>query len=273
MFPISRSGAVALFSALLLASCADPLPDTATAVSPPPTLPPALPAGAHPDIRARLEKLVGVPPDALREADAPGMLEARWGTEFAYVTADGQHVVYGDLLDLQTGEALTERSRKAMRLALLDELGDDNMIRFVPDGAQNVITVFTDLDCGYCRKMHREIDDYNQAGIGVRYVFYPRSGPGTDSFRKAETVWCADDRKAAFTSAKAGKPVAGPSDCDNPVLQEYQLGKEIGLRGTPLIVLPDGEVVNGYVPAPTLAAQFAVKALQAQQATAAVEGG
>lgn len=269
-----RPGLIGL-SVLVLGACAEPLPEAAKTPPAPSaaTDANALPADAQPELRARLEALVGTPPDSLSEAAAPGMLEARWGSEFAYVTADGRFMVYGDLLDLQTGEALTEGSRKSMRLALLDELGEENMIRFVPDNAQNVITVFTDIDCGYCRKMHREIGDYNKLGIGVQYVFYPRSGPGTESFRKAEAVWCAEDRKASLTQAKAGEAVAGKGDCDNPVLREYQLGKEIGLRGTPLIVLPDGETVNGYVPASSLAAQFAMRALQAQQAGAAPQGG
>lgn len=267
MFRSLRLGVLAL-SALFVAACADPLPEAGPQPAPAPDAA-ALPADAQPELREQLAALVGSAPDSLRDAPAPGMLEARWGSEFAYVTPDGRFMVYGDLLDLQTGEAITERSRKSMRLDLLADLGEDNMIRFVPDDARNVITVFTDIDCGYCRKLHREIGDYNKLGIGVQYVFYPRSGPGTESFRKAEAVWCAKDREASFTQAKAGESVPGKGDCDNPVLREYQLGKEIGLRGTPLIVMPDGETVNGYVPASTLAAQFVLKALQAGKQAAA----
>ena len=105
--------------------------------------------------------------------------------------------------------------------------------------------------------MHSELADYLAEDIGIRYVFYPRSGPGTESFRKAEAVWCSSDRKKALTEAKQGAAMKGDSSCANPVLADYQLGQELGLRGTPMIVLPDGEIINGYVPAASLAAQLA----------------
>lgn len=242
----------------MIAACADPAPPAVPA--PPSAAVEPLPALTEAALKARLAQLVGAEPDALQPAPAPGMIEARWGTNFAYVTPDGEHIVYGDLLNLNTGEALTELSRKSMRRDALDRLGADNMISFLPAKPQHVVTVFTDIDCGYCRKMHREMPDYHAAGIGIRYVFYPRSGPGTDSFRKAENVWCAKDQQATLTRAKDGESIPGDGSCANPILREYQLGQEIGLRGTPMIILPDGEVVNGYLPAQALAAQLAVKA-------------
>ncbi len=248
----------------LLAACQpDAAPEPQDAPEPTPSAaaaPVTLAAGIadeHQALAASLAKLVGVAPDAIGPSPAEGMLQARWGSNFAYVTPDGGHVIYGDMLDLRTGEEITEASRKAMRLAALSRL--DEVIEFLPEKkAAQIITVFTDIDCGYCRKMHAEIASYHAEGIGVRYVFYPRSGPGTESFRKAEAVWCSADRKKALTDAKAGAPMKGDSSCANPVLTEYQLGQEVGLRGTPMIILPDGEVINGYVPAASLAAQFAL---------------
>lgn len=237
-----------------LAACAEPVPPADPAAAAAPAVPEDL--GDQSVLIERLTQLVGSAPDALQAAPVAGMIEARWGTNFAYVTPDGQHVIYGDMLNLETGAAITETSRKQMRISAIGELGEENMISFLPESPQQVVTVFTDIDCGYCRKMHREMEDYHAAGIGIRYVFYPRSGPGTESFRKAEAVWCAEDRKAMLTKAKEGASVSGPNDCANPVLREFQLGQEIGLRGTPMIVLPDGGVVNGYVPAAALAAQF-----------------
>ncbi|MEW6167345.1 MAG: DsbC family protein [Pseudomonadota bacterium] len=193
--------------------------------------------------------------DDVRRTEAPGLYEIQQGTQFAYVTADGRYLIEGDLVDVLTGDSLTENKRKSVRIARLAELGEENMIVFKPQNAdaEHMVTVFTDIDCGYCRKLHREIEEYNKRGIGIRYVFYPRTGPKSESFRKAEAVWCAEDRKQALTLAKQGAPVDGPADCPNPVAREFELGGELGLRGTPMLVLPDGEVVNGYVPAAALA--------------------
>jgi thiol:disulfide interchange protein DsbC len=247
---------LALCAALLTASaaCAEPLPAGQTAAATP-QADPAPQGGEHAELRRQLEELVGLPPDEIRPSSAANMLEARWGTNFAYVTPDGRHVVYGDMLDLATGEAISENSRKRMRVAVLDRLGADNMIEFAPRKPKHTVTVFTDIDCGYCRKMHREMQAYNDSGIAVRYVFFPRTGPGTDSFRKAEAVWCSKDRKMALTRAKSGANVSAPS-CPNPILREWEVGQELGLRGTPMIVLDDGEVVNGYLPAAALLARI-----------------
>tara|TARA_R110001599_G_scaffold252633_8_gene452743 strand:+ start:3296 stop:4102 length:807 start_codon:yes stop_codon:yes gene_type:complete len=258
--------AVRLFPAValmaLLAACQDPTPEPVTPPTPTqsPTRATPVPVseGIAEEYRALAETLteiMGVAPDAIGPAAAEGMLQVRWGTNFAYLPEGGSHVVFGDMIDLRTGEQITEASRKAMRLAALARVEDS--IEFLPKSPRHVVTVFTDIDCGYCRKMHSELADYLAEDIGIRYVFYPRSGPGTESFRKAEAVWCSSDRKKALTEAKQGAAMKGDSSCANPVLADYQLGQELGLRGTPMIVLPDGEIINGYVPAASLAAQLA----------------
>lgn len=217
------------------------------------------PATAAVDIEAVRDNVIRVIPSVQREnirPAAPGLYEIQVGSQFAYVTADGKYLIEGDLIDLASGVSVTESKRKDERVAKLAALGEENMIVFGPEqasDAQHTVTVFTDVDCGYCRKLHREIDTYTQRGITIRYAFYPRSGPNTESFRKAQAVWCAADRKQALTLAKQGGAVEGDSSCPNPVMTEYQLGSELGLRGTPMMVLPDGEVVNGYVPAEKLA--------------------
>lgn len=215
------------------------------------------------DLKARLTRMVGAPPDEVRDTPADGVLEARWGSNFAYVMDDGRHVIYGDMINLDTGEEISENSRKLMRLSALNRLGTENMIVFPAKKPRHTITVFTDIDCGYCRKMHREIQDYNDSGITVRYLFYPRSGPGTESFQKAEAVWCSKDRRAALTRAKNGGSVKA-GKCSSPVTREWELGQQLGLRGTPMIILGDGEVVNGYVPASALAARFMGDELKAK---------
>ena len=109
------------------------------------------------------------------------------------------------------------------------------------------MTVFTDVDCSYCRKLHSEIAEYNRLGIRVRYVFYPRSGPGTESWRKAEAVWCSSDRQAALTLAKSGKELPVNASCGpTPVARTYALGQELGMRGTPGIFTEHGDYFAGY---------------------------
>jgi thiol:disulfide interchange protein DsbC len=122
--------------------------------------------------------------------------------------------------------------------------------------------VFTDIDCGYCRKLHSEMAQYNARGIGIRYLFYPRSGPNTESFSAAQAVWCSTDRKEALTQAKRGMHISAPTSCPNPVQQQYDAGEALGINATPMMVLPDGEIVRGYVPAPTLAQRLALKSGQ-----------
>ena len=125
------------------------------------------------------------------------------------------------------------------------------MIVFSPKEVKHTISVFTDIDCGYCRKLHNEMHKYNELGIKVRYLAYPRSGPGTPSFIKAENVWCADDRQQALTDAKNGKEVKSKA-CDNPVKQEFLIGTQVGVTGTPAIFLENGQLLPGYFPAERL---------------------
>lgn len=184
-----------------------------------------------------------------------GIYQINQGMSFGYVTEDGDYYFTGDLVDVKKGASLTEISRKDMRLQILDDIGEDNMIVFPAKKQKHVMTVFTDIDCGYCRKLHREMADYNDAGITVRYVFYPRSGPNTPSFQKAENVWCSKDQNSAMTEAKEGKSVSAKS-CPSPVMAQYRAGQEIGVRGTPALVLDNGVMQPGYVPANRLVKMF-----------------
>jgi thiol:disulfide interchange protein DsbC len=127
------------------------------------------------------------------------------------------------------------------------------MVVFPPAGpTKHTVTVFTDIDCGYCRKLHQEIADYNQQGIKVRYLMYPRAGVGSESYNKAVWVWCADDRQDAITRAKRGEEIPHKT-CANPVKEQFELGQTLGVRGTPSIILENGQMVPGYVPAAQLA--------------------
>jgi thiol:disulfide interchange protein DsbC len=205
-------------------------------------------------------KIPGVTPDMVTPSTAPGLYQIRKGSNFAYVTPDGRFLIEGDMIDLVTGDEVTELQRQGSRLSVLSQFGPDSVIEFAPkDPPKYWVTVFTDLDCGYCRKLHAEVDQYNAQGIGIRYLFYPRSGPHTESFRKAEQVWCSADRRVALTQAKRGAPLMAPDNCPNPIQRQYDAGDALGINATPMLVLQDGELVRGYLPAPALAARLAQK--------------
>lgn len=189
----------------------------------------------------------------IEKAPVEGFYEAIVGSDLFYISSDGNYLLHGNLYDVQAGLVnLTEARRDSLRGEAMAAVSLDEMIIFAPEKkAEHTITVFTDIDCGYCRKLHREMEKYNDEGIAVQYLFYPRSGPGTQSFAKAESVWCADNQLKAMDMAKAGKDVE-PKKCENPVLAHYELGQEIGVSGTPALVLDDGQLVPGYVPADRL---------------------
>ncbi|QSP96290.1 thioredoxin fold domain-containing protein [Marinobacter salinisoli] len=198
----------------------------------------------------------GLQIESVTESEAKGLytVETRSG-ETIYSTADGKHVLSGDLLRLtDAGVAnVTEEARANRRNRLMAEFGDKGVIQFPAEGEEKaVIDVFTDIDCPYCRKLHDEVPELNAYGITVNYYGFPRSGPGTPSFNKYVSVWCADDQQAAMDAAKGGRSVTA-STCDNPVLEQFQLGGRVGVTGTPAILLEDGNMVRGYVPASNLA--------------------
>ena len=242
---------------LTLTACAPPAPekgaqgastDASSAAATPAVVEPMDPIDTA-ALKKRLAKtLPGVPVDAVRATPMPGIYEIQSGLNFGYVTLDGRYLIDGDLNDLATSQRLTENNRRVARLKLIDGIGAAQTIEYAPANlpAKYTVTVFTDIDCGYCRKLHQHIAEYNADGIAVRYVFYPRSGPDTPSFHKAEKVWCAADRKAALTEAKLGAGYEGDMSCANPVMAHLKLAAQLGLRGTPAILLPDGEVVPGY---------------------------
>ena len=176
-----------------------------------------------------------------------GLYEIRIGAQVSYITGDGRYLIQGDIYDVETDENLTEVRRTSVRLDSIEDVGESSMIVFEPKDVKHTITVFTDIDCGYCRKLHREIDGYNALGIKVRYMFFPRSGPETESWFKAENVWCSEDRNSALTQAKAGAVVESHECALTPVAQHYMLGKSFGIRGTPAIIADTGEMIGGYV--------------------------
>lgn len=189
--------------------------------------------------------------DSIVASAIPGLYEVTVGPRVLYVSADGRYVLNGDLMDLKERRNLSEERRAQARVEAFSKVGRDQMIEFGPENPAHVLYVFTDIDCGYCRRLHAEVGELNEAGIAVRYLAFPRAGIGSESYDKFVSVWCSADRQQALTDAKAGKDISDAS-CDNPIAAHFALGEQMGVRGTPTIVLEDGEELGGYVPADQL---------------------
>ena len=183
----------------------------------------------------------------------PGLFRMKYGPNVFYMSADGRYLVRGDVIDIALGTNVTEIERKKGRIDAIESLSEDSMIVFSPENVKGTITVFTDITCPYCAKLHREVGELNEAGIEVRYLAYPRVGVPSSVADDMASIWCADDPREALTDAKAGFGV-DPKDCPNPVKEHYNVGNKVGVRGTPTIILEDGSLIGGYVPHQRLAA-------------------
>ncbi|HWW21270.1 MAG TPA: DsbC family protein [Steroidobacteraceae bacterium] len=270
MKPYAALVSLALFATVALsappASQQASANNSASPASPEPAAKPpsAPPSGSAPLLAVSPETLravakaagEGVKPEDVRPTPLPGIFEMRRGADVLYVSQDGKYVLVGDLYRVAGRENLTEVRRSELRRELIDQLPESKMVVFSPPNPKYTVTVFTDVDCPYCRTLHSQIDEYNRLGVKVRYVFFPRSGPDTESWYKAEQVWCSTDRRAALTQAKLGKPLDAKICANTPIAQEYELGRQIGLEGTPGIVLSDGTMIGGYMPPDKLLAQI-----------------
>lgn len=219
---------------------------------------PVLAGGKAEDtIRQRLiQSIPGLKVKSVTKTDAPGMYGVITNNQgMIYATENGDFFLVGELysVDKKGVTNLTETGRAKEREKLLAQVSPDDMIQFKPAGkVKEVINVFTDIDCPYCRKLNREVPRLNELGIQVNYLAYPRSGIDTPSYDKYVSVWCADDSKEAMNEAKAGRHVASQT-CDNPVAKQFRLGGKLGVSGTPAIILDDGHMIRGYMPADDLA--------------------
>jgi thiol:disulfide interchange protein DsbC len=187
--------------------------------------------------------------DKMAIADSPmqGIKQVTLDSMVVYVSEDGHYLMQGKLFDLETRTDLTEEAMSGVRRELMGGADTASMISFAPEDPLYDVYVFTDIDCGYCRRLHAQIEEYNRLGIAVHYLFFPRAGVGSPSFSKAVSVWCSDDQREAFTSAKLGQDPQSVN-CDNPIQAQYELGQKIGMTGTPALVMKDGSMVRGYMP-------------------------
>ena len=201
------------------------------------------------------EVLPGVVQDTIVAAPIKGLYEVAYGPKLFYVSADGRYLFSGDMYDLKQHSNLTEAYRSKARVQAIDALGKKAMIIYPARGkVKHTITVFTDLDCPYCRRLHEGMKEMNDLGITVRYLAFPRAGIPSSSYDKAASIWCAPDPAKAMDIAYDDDKIVPHTCADNPVKKEYMLGELLGVTGTPSIVLADGTLLPGYLPPKRLAA-------------------
>jgi thiol:disulfide interchange protein DsbC len=199
--------------------------------------------------------------DSVKPAVVKGLFEVVVGANIYYVSEDGKYLLQGRLVDVAARKDLTEEKLNVTRKLAIEKMGQANMIVFKSKITKYTVTIFTDIDCGYCRKLHSEIDQYLAQGITIQYLFFPRAGKGSDSYNKAVSVWCAEDRNAALTAAKKDQKLPEKT-CTNPIDRHMQLAAEFDVKGTPMIISENGNVYPGYLPAKQL-----VEALENEKAS------
>jgi thiol:disulfide interchange protein DsbC len=244
---MSRFLVAALMAAFSLSACAqthapaDPGKQAAAA--------PAAAAGS-PEQAVR-QALAEIAPDQAVDYVGPapfaGFREVLFGGQVAYVSDDGRFFLQAQPFDLQARQPATSPGLMEFRRSQLAAIPAAERIVFAPAKPVHTVTVFTDVECGYCRRMHQEIAEYNRQGIAVEYVAFPRMGPASQDFADMISVWCAADRKRALTQAKSGAAVA-KQQCTSPVAMHYALGQKIGVNGTPAVFAADGTQLGGYMP-------------------------
>lgn len=213
-------------------------------------------SAAAADDAAELEKVrqtVGemfdmIEPEHVKGSPVDGWYTIQKGSIVAYISADGRYLLQGDLIDLDNQSNLSELARNDSRRDLMASVADEETIMFSPSEVKYTVSVFTDIDCTYCRRLHSQIQEYMAHGIAVRYLLYPRNGPASRSWNTSEEVWCANDRPNALTMAKLDRDFES-SSCDASAVQDhYVIGRDVGLSGTPAIILDDGTLIGGYLP-------------------------
>ncbi len=199
----------------------------------------------------------------VRESSIPGLFEVDLGgKDTVYMSADGKFLITGTMYRVDNNRFvnLADERMRPMRAQKLAAVKKEDMVVFSPLGPVKAhVTVFTDIDCGFCRKLHKEVPALNAMGIEVRYLAYPRAGVPSPSADKLATVWCASNRQEAMTQMKNGSALPTKTCANNPIAAQFKLGNELGVNGTPALFTPNGELLPGYMPAAELAAALGVK--------------
>jgi len=188
---------------------------------------------------------------SIKEVDIEGYLEVNLkGIEPLFISKDGKYLISGDIYEI-TEQGLVNRSevrRNYLRKVTISELDESEFIIFKPNKVEHSIFVFTDVDCGYCRQFHREINDYLDLGIQVNYLAFPRAGIDSESYKKVVSAWCSSEPNQAITELKLGYEIKENVCLNNPVEKHFDLGNSLGVTGTPSIITSEGRIIPGYIP-------------------------
>lgn len=216
--------------------------------------------GSRDEVKVAIESLIGseLPDAAVVESATDGVYVIDISGTIYHALVKDSVLLIGEAFDLVRGVSLNEEISNRGISAAVSELSSENMIIFAANDKKRHVTVFTDIDCSYCRRFHQEVPALNDAGLEVRYVAYPRAGIGSSSYDKIVTVWCSDNPQQAMTRSKAGE-VLPVLSCTNPVADHFQAGVDGGVRGTPTLVLDDGSVIGGFLPANELLIRIGLK--------------
>jgi thiol:disulfide interchange protein DsbC len=198
-------------------------------------------------VKAKLQASLGMQVSSIGDAPVSGLLQVMTEKGLFYTSEDGKYLLQARIYNIEDGmRNVTEETLGSVRLGGLKEF-KDTFIEYKADKEKYVVNIFTDITCGYCRKLHNEMDQYNALGITVRYLAFPRGGIKSNSFTDMVSVWCADDKQEAMNNAKAGGTVAN-KNCETKVADQYAFGQRTGVNGTPNIIMPNGSVIPGYQP-------------------------
>ena len=205
-----------------------------------------------PNVINRAESLLqGIPPDKIEETLVPGLYQISYGTQIIYLFEDGRYLLNGDLIDLNKQINMSEEARNSIRKNILNKLNHSSMIIFTPKVKISTISVFTDTECRYCVQFHEEIDKLLAAGVEVRYLGFPRTGIGSSSYNTLVSVWCAENPQLAMTNAKLGIDIENKK-CETDIGSHIDIAQQIGVKGTPSIILQNGKMIPGYLPSEDL---------------------
>lgn len=204
---------------------------------------------ADPEYRAKVaSQFPGVTADEIVPSKVDGLWRIVQEGMVGYLTANGRYLLTGDLIDLKRDVNLSAKVRRDWRLEQIAQMPESKMLIYAPPDPEHTVTVFTDVNCFFCRQFHHKIDKLLDAGIRVRYMFYPLLGPHSASYHQARAIWCSEDRHAAMDAAMQGQHISSEIDCETPIAAHYKLAaKTLGLRGTPSIITEDGHLLHADV--------------------------
>ncbi len=203
--------------------------------------------------QALAKSMPGVKPTKISVSPVDGMYEVIVGSQVVYMSVDARYMIDGDLIDIKTKKNISENAKSEIRLAVINKFTSEQMLVYRPEKVKDVITVVTDIDCPYCRRLHSEVPSYLENNVEVRYIFMPLKGAA--DMKKTISVWCSDDQQLALDIVKSGGEIEAKT-CNHPIQKHLAIARELGVRGTPAIILEDGQLLPGYVPVDKLLAEI-----------------